>query len=63
MILKHLLYENDILIKDMAKHLDKNPKRLGDRLNSKTNLRLPEIIYLIKNTGKSFEEIFKEDLE
>lgn len=63
MILKHLLHENKILIKDMAKALNKDKEKLGIRLKNKENLKLSEIIYLIKKTGKSFEEIFKEELE
>lgn len=63
MILKHLLHENNILIRDMAKELDRDAQKLGIRLKKKENLKLSEIIYLIKKTGMSFEEIFKEELE
>jgi len=63
MILKHLLYENGLQIKDMAKELGCNKDRLGQRLMNKEGLRLPEIIYLINVSGMKFEEIFKEFVE
>lgn len=63
MILKHLLHENDIYIQDMANDLGRDTQKLGQRLKNKENLKLSEIIYLIKKTGKSFEEIFKEEMK
>lgn len=63
MILKHLLYENGLQIKDMAMDLGCNKDRLGQRLMKKESLRLPEIIYLINVSGMKFEEIFKEFVE
>lgn len=63
MILKHLLYEENKTIKDMAKELGKNSDNLGKKLLEKKNLKLDEIIYLLKVSGKSFEDIFKEEMK
>lgn len=60
MKLKNVLDENDLKIKDMAAALKKNECNMGRKLSNPYKLNLDEIIYLVKASGKNFEELFKE---